>query len=501
MSASEYDPVETAYELVSRGCAARALPLIEPLAAAVDADHRQLAAYASVLRSLGRSQESLKTYERAVRTAPHSGLAEHNLAAILEQLGRFADAEAASRRALAKGMDAPEVWAVLARCLQAQDQHDDAERAYREALRRCPTMADVQRDLAQLIWMRTGDVVSATAALREAIASLSFAPELTLQLGTALRYAGQEGVALSILKAEIDRAPHISPDLEVAAASTAAAVKDFSASEWHARRAVESAPHSSTAILALCDAFVAQGRPAAAAPILESLHARLPHAQQVTARLTTVWRLIGDARYRVLCDYDTLVAGWTIEIPTGWPSLQSYLTDLAAALRAFHTVRAHPFDQSLRGGTQTHADLAQCSDPVIRAFFQAVDEPIRCYINDIAAREEPLRQRGTVAYRIHSAWSVRLRPAGFHVNHVHQYGWLSSACHIEVPAVVDHGGQEGWLKLGEPGIATQPPLSADRLIRPQPGRLILFPSYIWHGTVPFSGDSERLSIGLDVVPV
>ena len=122
-------------------------------------------------------------------------------------------------------------------------------------------MADVQRDLAQLIWMRTGDVDTATAALRATIASLPFAPELTLQLGTALRYAGREKLAFSILRAEIERSPHVSSDLEVAAASTAASLKDFSASEWHALRAVEVAPDSSRAILALFDAYLAQGRP------------------------------------------------------------------------------------------------------------------------------------------------------------------------------------------------------------------------------------------------
>jgi len=45
-----------------------------------------------------------------------------------------------------------------------------------------------------------------------------------------------------------------------------------------------------------------------------------------------------------------------------------------------------------------------------------------------------------------------------------------------------------------------PPLRAEFYLRPQPGLLVLFPSYMWHGTVPFSGTQTRLTIAFDIVP-
>ena len=38
-----------------------------------------------------------------------------------------------------------------------------------------------------------------------------------------------------------------------------------------------------------------------------------------------------------------------------------------------------------------------------------------------------------------------------------------------------------------------------RLVEPAPGRLVLFPSWLWHGTRPF-GDGERLTVAFDVAP-
>jgi uncharacterized protein (TIGR02466 family) len=96
---------------------------------------------------------------------------------------------------------------------------------------------------------------------------------------------------------------------------------------------------------------------------------------------------------------------------------------------------------------------------------------------------------------------VRLGPGGFHVNHVHPAGWISSACYIEVPAECgDTDRRAGWIKFGETRFAV-PGATAERFIQPRPGRLVLFPSYMWHGTTPTSGSDARMSIAFDAVPV
>jgi Putative 2OG-Fe(II) oxygenase len=37
-------------------------------------------------------------------------------------------------------------------------------------------------------------------------------------------------------------------------------------------------------------------------------------------------------------------------------------------------------------------------------------------------------------------------------------------------------------------------------VQPAPGRLVLFPSYMWHGTIPFHDAQPRTTIAFDVVP-
>ncbi|MFM1884844.1 MAG: hypothetical protein RL026_1, partial [Pseudomonadota bacterium] len=72
--------------------------------------------------------------------------------------------------------------------------------------------------------------------------------------------------------------------------------------------------------------------------------------------------------------------------------------------------------------------------------------------------------------------------------------------YVDVPAeVTDSPSQAGWLSFG------RPPYPAARLdalghVRPEAGRLALFPSYQWHGVEAFPGEGERLTLAFDVIP-
>ncbi|HYF24092.1 MAG TPA: 2OG-Fe(II) oxygenase family protein, partial [Caulobacteraceae bacterium] len=145
--------------------------------------------------------------------------------------------------------------------------------------------------------------------------------------------------------------------------------------------------------------------------------------------------------------------------------------------------------------------LTGSDDPAIKAFFKAIDAPIRRHIAGMGEGIDPTRSRKTGDYRIEGAWSVRLKPGGFHKDHFHPEGWLSSAFYVETPdSALDSAEKQGWIRFGQPPFRTEPSLPAEHFVRPKPGRLVLFPSYMWHGTVPFTTDETRMTVAFDVVP-
>jgi hypothetical protein len=97
------------------------------------------------------------------------------------------------------------------------------------------------------------------------------------------------------------------------------------------------------------------------------------------------------------------------------------------------------------------------------------------------------------------SWSVRLAGSGFHFAHVHPGGVMSSACYISLPeGMGEQDPQEGWLEIGRPPPQLKVDLPPIATVEPRPGRLVLFPSYIFHGTRPFKA-GERLTVAFDVV--
>jgi hypothetical protein len=188
-----------------------------------------------------------------------------------------------------------------------------------------------------------------------------------------------------------------------------------------------------------------------------------------------------------------------LDTPAGWETLDGFLADLAGVLRTLHRTRAEPLSQSVRGGTQTLGDLAKVDHPVLKAFFAALERPILKYMRDLGVSPHPYRARNTGRYRIGGAWSVRLHSQGRHSNHFHQKGWISSAFYVTLPPS-EPGSREGWIQFGEPPFPALPAQPPERFVEPKPGLLVLFPSYMWHGTVPFSAEAERMTIAFDATP-
>lgn len=485
--------VEAAKALMAQGRAQEAAAVLAVETASDDAGYLALAYHAEALKSLGNLEDATQMAERALKANPNSVSARHNLASLYGDLERKRESERLARSALEIG-DAPETWVVLARALQGQNRFDEAEVAYMAAVQRRANYAEALADLTQLIWMRTEDASFATRALDTAIAAHPQDVQLRVRKARFLQYAGQAKAGYDALTAG-----PLNPVGELTAAQLILS-DDAEQALTHVQRVAALAPEAAPVRLSLTECFLALDRPREALVQIEAMRRAAPDDQLVIALQATAWRMAGDARYHTLYDYDGLVRPAQIDTPPGWGDLNAYLADLAAALEDLHGLKTHPVGQSLRGGSQTTTSLTRSENPAIQAFFQAIDGPIRRYLGAVGSGNDPLRSRNTGDYRIEGCWSVRLRPNGFHTDHVHPRGWLSSACYIQVPKAVKTGGREGWIKFGEPGTPTGTPLSAERYIEPVIGRLVLFPSYMWHGTAPFSGDDHRMTIAFDVVP-
>ena len=205
-----------------------------------------------------------------------------------------------------------------------------------------------------------------------------------------------------------------------------------------------------------------------------------------------LWRLAGDPRWDWLEGDPRLIGTYDIA-----PALGS-LTRLAELLRSLHLARGAQLDQSVRGGTQTDGNLLARAEPELRQLRAVLLEAVQDYVAQLPAPDpaHPMLLAQRAPLLVAGAWSVRLTDRGFHVDHVHQQGWISSACYITVPDPDPHQPESGWLAFGECRELLSD-LRGFRVEPPVPGKLVLFPSIMWHGTRPF-GSGERMTVAFDI---
>src|SRR5438552_2480870 len=297
----------------------RALAVTDPVCLSGKADAELAAQHISTLVALGRQEEAVAGYRSLVAAAPDNLAAAHALAIALNVTGRHAEAERLAQHTLARGHKTAALYNTYARSLIAQGALERGEAALRDGLQLEPRLIEAHNSLAQLIWMRTGDLAQATVALDRALQAFAHDEALWATKAAILQGAGDARAAYACL-AEWAARPQAPPTLLVRAALAALEFDPGSALTL-AERALRRVPANATARTVVAAAQLGTGDPRGALSHCDTLLANAPDDQYLIALQTTAWRLLGDERYAQLCDYRSLVLPFQLEAPSPWPDM------------------------------------------------------------------------------------------------------------------------------------------------------------------------------------
>lgn len=486
-----------------------------------------------LLHRMGRLPEAEAVFRDLIRRMPTHTPSKLMLGTVLLHAGRAEDAETPIRKGLAETNDPqmkahlhanlglalrlqrkdreslehfdqavrlnpqdPQLQLHRTESLQNLGRHDEAVAVYRAALAKNPADPSLHHGLNDLLWRldRGGEFLQ----------SYDTAPRtVPLRLGKAFfliharRPAEAHDEYAALLKAD--------PADQTAATGVATALSLMGESV----RAVEAfdalmARHGATTDLLARAAEPAMraGDPAKAAWYCEQGLKLSPSDSNCVAMLSIASRMLEDSRDDALNRYDALVREFELEPPDGFSDMESFNHELNAALDRVHPDTREFINQSLRGGTQTPDQIFNTDIALVTRLKRRIDEAVARYIAELPEdAAHPFLTRRARDFRYAGSWSSRLKDCGFHVNHLHPMGWISSCYYVAVPeAARDETAKQGWIKFGEPSFEVPLKTPVRRAIQPTPGKLVLFPSYMWHGTVPFNDKAARTTIAFDVVP-
>jgi len=95
-------------------------------------------------------------------------------------------------------------------------------------------------------------------------------------------------------------------------------------------------------------------------------------------------------------------------------------------------------------------------------------------------------------------WHVILKKQGYQSAHIHPGGWLSGVIYLKVVPALDN--DEGSIEFSLNGVHYHQDNSPKRNYQPQSGDVVMFPSSLYHRTIPFTTNTDRIVVAFDLMP-
>lgn len=481
---------------------AAAITIYQQLASTNQADAGTMHNHIVALFRSGRFNEAVELCQGILQHQPQNFGVQLTLGKVFRQMGK--PEQALQHVEIAhNGMNEPtaEVTYLLA-CLHYDvDNYEQAENLLRELIKQQPEFIDAHKALNQLYWEhgRHDDFMqSFDEALQQLPHSLPLRHEQAIHHILAQNYEA----AIEVLQRSIDEAGEI-PVFIHTQGSAYSRLGNYEQALKNYQRAVKLEPNNMRFQLDLAISLLRNNQLELAMEHLEEANALAPLNQEVLAYQGLCWRLMNNPKGSWLNNTDSFVQSIALEHPPEYESLQDFMQQLADTLSGLHKTQRQPLDQSVRNGTQTVGNLFGQPAKIIQQYKNALEKAAQQYIDSLPDdATHPFLSRKQESFRFTGAWSVKLGETGFHANHVHPEGWLSCCTYVHLPKEIQPRDEkrQGWIKFGETSLGLKEHEQVSRFVCPQVGHCVFFPSYFWHGTVPFESDDVRVTVPCDIAP-
>jgi tetratricopeptide (TPR) repeat protein len=474
-------------QALGQGLAARALPLLSALSKARPADAEIALLHGVALRREQRLLEAAAVFSAAIAAGGEDSALVQGLAQTRYELGQpaaalFAEAQRRNPANL-------EILRNRALAMASEGDRAGAEALLKQAVAAHPGWLDGHKSLSVLRWTG-GDQARHAASYAAACAAQPGNADLWLAWFRALAQTRDWTAALEVLhRAEqsLGTIPAILVSRFFVASEAGEAV------ETERLLAATAALQGETINLIRVRHALRRGEAGAAEAVcLPQLIT--PSAPLFWPYITLAWRMRKDPRAYWVDRPDQFIKACPVDLDA------SELADLAELLRELHTMEQPYIEQSVRGGTQTDRSVILRHEPIMQRAKARWMEAIRRYVDELPPWEQghPLLGLPRQHLLVEGSWSVRLLRQGYNVPHNHPVGWLSTAFYIALPSPHAMGpAPAGHIAFGTPPEELGLDLPAYSTIAPREGVTAVFPSTVWHRTMPFE-DGERLIMALDV---
>lgn len=448
---------------------------------------------ALALDGQGKYEASVNSYQQAIKLQPNMPDLYYNLGTAYSRLNQFSEAEDAFQKAIKQNPSFFEAYGNLGTIYQRLGNLDAAITSYQAGLKINSQDARGHFNLGTALRDK-GDLTAAIASYQQAIKLFPNYTDAYNNLGETLRDHGDMDAAVKNYQAALSRNPE-HPNANYNMGEFLYLAKQYTEAAAHFDKSkLEDWEARSMVCLYKAQQF-------------EDFKTRLDHHASTSKHVSPLIATLA-THYAVNFDeamsynfckngLDFVYQNSIAAIAPDSPLLTSLLHDIE------HANIAERVQGMLNYGKQSAGNLFKRPEPSFRSLAELIMQEFSLYKSKFSGADCELIQSFPDQYEFTSSWYVKMRKGG-HLNpHIHEIGWISGAVYLAMP---ETNGIEGAFEYGTHG--DNYPITPNKTINdfptahtlPKVGDIVLFPSSLFHRTIPFSSDEQRICIAFDLKP-
>ena len=440
-------------------------------------------------KGLGKLDSAIEAYAKALSIKPDYADAYNNMGVALTEQGKLSEAVEVFRKGLFIKPDHSEAYSNMGNALKEQGELEEAIEAYTKALSVKPNFTEAHYNMG-VVLKEQGKLEEAIEAYNKALSLKPDYAEVYNNLGNALRDQDKLEEAIQAY----NKALSLKPDYSEVYNNIGNAFRDQGKLEEAIEAFEKSIDQLSIAKALECTYFL--GNYDDFNLRLNSIAKRDPANIRVAAISAFAANQTQSEDVYPFCPNPIELIKFS-HIKNHVSDFNSLITDILNEMNEKNSVW-EPQNKTTKGGFQTRDQLFANSSPNMKILEDILKKELNLFRAEFNNYESVLFQKWPDEIKI-NAWYVRMLQNGHQDSHIHPGGWVSGVFYLKtVEAPVKH---EGAIEFGLQGYK-YPVIDENypkHLYQPLNGDLVLFPSSLFHKTIPVLKDVERCVIAFDLI--
>tara|TARA_Y100001968_G_C19404520_1_gene742892 strand:+ start:110 stop:1990 length:1881 start_codon:yes stop_codon:yes gene_type:complete len=477
-----------------------------------------------ILKNLGRLQEAELSFSKAIEIKPDYANAHSNLGLILKDLGKLKEAELLQRKAIELNPDYANAHSNLGITLRDLGKSEEAELSTRKAIELNPNLAEAHSNLGTIL-IDLGKLQEAELSTRKAIELNADYAMAHSNLGNILRDLGK----LEEAEISLREAINLKPDLAGAHCNLGNVFKDLGKleeAENSYTKAISLEPDFSMALMNRWQIYFDQKKFHLALNDSNSCNTELSRLCSLETlyalgRIEEIYEMI--EKNSKLDEVNISIAAFASfiaeqenkytannfcqkplsflyfsNIKNHLKDCNTFIKEIIRELLDLETIWEPPKNSTHNGfHTPTNINLFSNSSKNISQLKSIILNELDSYYLKYKKESCTYIQKWPSNKKLH-AWNVILKKQGYQDSHIHPSGWLSGVIYLKV--VPSLNNNEGAIEFSLNGVNYFNPNSPELIHQPKVGDVVFFPSSLYHRTIPFSTDTDRIVVAFDLLP-